>query len=395
MNKLFVLSVLGFNFLFASFLHSAPGQVNVSVESSTDLITWSSATTGDVDVSTTEPFYRIKIVPVDGGDPGYTEIIQSTTTHPGKKVIVSLFSSNDLSTWSQDVTGIHNVSGSKKFFKLVSNTLFADFITVAAGSLDEGTLTVDTFILGEFEVTIEEWNQTYAWAIQNGYDFSDSHEGCDLNHPVQQVSWYDVVKWCNARSQQENLLPAYYTDDTKSTVYKTGDILVEENFVDSTATGYRLPTDNEWEFAARGGTSSGDFLYSGSDAPGSVAIYSTNSSGTVCDFVFGKGTYPIADLASNELGFFDMSGNVYEFVFDSTSDSRRSRGGGFLTAEGDLPVASAYLSLSAGNDRSDVGFRLAKNIPIPVASSAIVEASTAIKSTKKPNKRKPLKASKR
>ncbi len=195
-----------------------------------------------------------------------------------------------------------------------------DFVRVLAGTTPSGGVTTDTtFYMSKFEITKNSWDIVATWAAKNGYDIGpDSGSGATSLHPVQSLSWFECLKWCNARSEKEGLIPCYYTDVSRTTVYRTGSVEVQRDGVDLLASGYRLPSGTEWEYAARGGSSGLNTAYSGSNNPDEVAWYRNNSN---------LHTHEVGQLAPNEIGIYDMSGNVMEWTWGPPGTYRSARGG--------------------------------------------------------------------
>jgi formylglycine-generating enzyme required for sulfatase activity len=152
-----------------------------------------------------------------------------------------------------------------------------DSPTDMVGRMD--TLPVHTNYVSEFYmdtnlVTYALWLQVYQWATNSGYAFDHPGSGKAANHPVQGINWYDCVKWCNARSEMEGRTPAYYTSAAHATVYRSGDTDLTNSCV-NWDTGYRLPTEAEWEKAARGRLA-GQRFPCGNTISWSQANYSTS-----------------------------------------------------------------------------------------------------------------------
>jgi len=203
------------------------------------------------------------------------------------------------------------------------------------------TVQVSAFSIGNCEVTKAEWDVVRTWARQNGFTDLAEGEGKAADHPVHNVSWYDVVKWCNARSRQEGLQPCY---TVSGVVYQVGEN--EEVACDWTANGYRLPTEAEWEKAARGGKVGKDYPWGNSishrranyredvspsmltklwnDMRDKISPGRSRSVGTGFHPTYETGnepyTSPVARFAANGYGLHDMAGNVWEWCWDRFGD---------------------------------------------------------------------------
>jgi formylglycine-generating enzyme required for sulfatase activity len=239
------------------------------------------------------------------------------------------------------------------------------------------TVNVSAFYMDVNDVTVGLWNTVATWAKDHGYDLSsrsDQYNPGD-QYPVTEVSWYDAVKWANATSEREGLTPCYYTDSSQSTVYRTGSVNVAIEGVRWTGCGYRLPTEAEWEKAARGGLSGQRYPW-GNDIDCTKANYYNGSHSCVGH------TTPVGSYPANGYGLYDMTGNVWQWVWDwydssyyasspgsdprgpASGSARVERGGGWrATAYGGRVAFRDGTFGPPGHSSNTLDFRLVRKAP--------------------------------
>ncbi len=225
---------------------------------------------------------------------------------------------------------------------------------------------IEDFYIGINEVTQKEWADVM---VSNPSKF----KGNDL--PVETVSWYDCIEYCNKRSIKEGLSPYYTINKNKRDPLNDNDIDSLKWVVSYVigANGYRLPTVMEWEYASGGGQLSKSFTYSGSDNLEEVGWHWRNSGDK---YITGNWSYEnivanncktktINSKKPNELGLYDMSGNVREWCWEwkknpSEQRGRSWKGGGWIGIEM-CCVSSYHSNFEASGKGEDMGFRICRN----------------------------------
>ena len=227
------------------------------------------------------------------------------------------------------------------------------------------------------EVPKAHWDAVRAWGGLHGYTDLPAGGGKGQSHPVHSVNWYDCLKWCNARSQRAGMEAVYYVDAAYAQVYKTG--MPATVYAKTNSTGIRLPTEEEWEVAARGGMNNGSFpfptdaaqiyhqlanYYSHTsyayDASPTRGYHPTYNDGTQ------PYTAPVGSFAANGYGIRDMAGNVREWCWDrhpNAAGANRATRGGSWWDFANAALAMNRMGVNPTNRSGQTGFRAVATSP--------------------------------
>lgn len=271
----------------------------------------------------------------------------SWSTEPGTAGSIDaqsgLFVAHDYDIGVETVTAAYGTLSARATVNVISDAPENEMLPVPSGyvtlgddqlgnaaEIPEHAVYVSGFYIDKYEITTAQWREVFSWALENGYTFQSENAtyGQGPGFPVNNVSWYDAVKWCNARSQYEGLPPVYFTSNNQSEIYQTGLIDLENDWVNWAGDGYRLPTEAEWEKAARGGQTghfypwnslNGNYL---SHIDGSKANYEASEDPyeglylvTPVGYYDGNQT-PVGSDMANGYGLYDMAGNISEWCWD-------------------------------------------------------------------------------
>jgi formylglycine-generating enzyme required for sulfatase activity len=244
-------------------------------------VTWTIAASG---IASGTSISDSGLLTVAAGETSTTLTVKATSTEDASKFAAKIVT----------VTASSVSSGSIEMVSIPGGTFTMGSPSSEPGRNSDETqhnVTVSSFYMSKYLITQAQ----YRTLIGTNPSYFPGND----NRPVDRVTWYDAVEFANRLSRAEGLTPAYTISGTNVTWNRS-------------ANGYRLPTEAEWEYAARGGAGSpGNYLYAGSDTIEDSAWYGSNSSYT---------THPVGTKAPNGLGLYDMSGNLWEWCWDLYGD---------------------------------------------------------------------------
>ncbi len=299
---------------------------------------------------------------------GHEDSISNITFSSDGKIIISRSCDNTIKTWDivsglciKTIVVLHTNSSNEFKSPNIGLMKYVPGGTFQIGSDPKNTSKVSAFFMSEKEITREQFKRIM------GYDPSATYNSTGQQDPVQRVNWYSALVFCNKLSMLEGLTPVYTIKDSTDwssvpTVTANWDV-----------NGYRLPTEMEWMWAAMGavnGTTGYTKAFAGSNGTNDIGDYAW------AGWNSGSTTHPVGTKQPNELGLYDMSGNVWEWCWDwwtknypsgsttnykgaASGDDRVKRGGSWRSGASDASVAYRF------NDhpstlRSSVGFRVVR-----------------------------------
>jgi formylglycine-generating enzyme required for sulfatase activity len=198
-----------------------------------------------------------------------------------------------------------------------------------SGERPQHTVMVSEFLMDKYEVTSNLWISVLSWAGNRGYSFGTGWQSKGADHPVVAVDWYDAIAWCNARSQRDGFTPCY--TNANGSIYTNAAINSFTGDCNWLADGYRLPTEAEWEKAARGGAINRRFPWNDANIiQHARANYSASPNNIFYPYDLGPSagfhptynvgnypyTSPVGAFPANGYGLYDMAGNVFEWCWD-------------------------------------------------------------------------------
>lgn len=290
----------------------------------------------------------------------------------GKKILHAIISISLVVVFIASSLGCGGSSDDGTFASTAPSGI--EMVGIPGGSFSMGgdgytahSVTLSPFSMSKYEITYGQWMKVKNWGESHGYSFKmaglegSGSKNTNDNHPVTDIEWYDAVLWCNALSEMEGRTPCHYTSSSQSEVYRSGRTAIQNDWVKWNSNGYRLPTEAEWEYACRAGTST---------------KYNFGNSIDSSDSNFlSHGTTSVGNYSPNKWGLYDMHGNVWEWCWDwydsgyysnspsknpqgpSTGTNRVIRGGSWHNEHVEALRSAIRHDYNPDNDSRYLGFR--------------------------------------